>query len=322
MHVPSFCLRNKAAAVTSRFAHLFHMPRPPKATAIILSRSFTRSILANIAHPSVHAQNTFSMADNYVLSVTAGPNYTDQKPIPINTEESTRISSPHLTAHLTLRIRNYRGLDVHGKPSDHKTSPYFSKHPHEYDLYSLQFSFTLKEDINGHDLVFGNDFDHPIRDKLPPGFQQAFNLVKWFIDPGLYGDVHADEPYLYGPLLSSMNVWRVGPKDDREQEKIEEVRANADPEDGPQILEEGGEGDGQQFREEHKIPHDAAGRKKFFLTEQHLKDFTFERDREYGNDFFNPYLDFNDFALRLPGFSVIPGITIPIISYWDGQPLR
>lgn len=29
-----------------------------------------------------------------------------------------------------------------------------------------------------------------------------------------------------------------------------------------------------------------------------------------------------DFALRLPGFSLIPGITIPIISYWDGQPLR
>jgi hypothetical protein len=29
-----------------------------------------------------------------------------------------------------------------------------------------------------------------------------------------------------------------------------------------------------------------------------------------------------DFALRLPGFGVIPGITIPILSYWDGQPLR
>ena len=29
-----------------------------------------------------------------------------------------------------------------------------------------------------------------------------------------------------------------------------------------------------------------------------------------------------DFALKLPGFSYIPGITIPIISYWDGQPLR
>lgn len=258
------------------------------------------------------------MADKYVLSVTAGPNYTQQKRIPINTEEPTRISSDKLTANTTVRIQNYRGLDAHGKPSPNKTSPYFSHPLHENDLYSLQFTFTLKEDVNGYDLVFGNDFDHPIRDKLPPGFQQAFNIVKWFIDPGLYGDVRADEPYLYGPLLSSMNVFRVGPKDDREQETVEEVRAN---EEIP-ILQEGGDGDGAEHREKQGVPPDAAARKKHFLIEQNLRNFTFEKDREYHNDFFNPYLDFNDFALKLPGFSVIPGITIPIISYWDGQPLR
>ncbi|WPG98087.1 upf0590 protein [Acrodontium crateriforme] len=254
------------------------------------------------------------MADKYVLSVTAGPNYEDQKPISINTDEPTHISSPHLTANLRVRIQNYRGL-----PKDSpKSSPYFETDPHKKDLYSLAFSFTPKEDINGHDVVFGNDFDHPIRDKLPPGFQQAFNIVKWFIDPGLYGDVHADEPYLYGPLLSSINVLRIGPKDDKEQEKIEEVRANEEI----LILEEGADGDGKEVRTEMSMPADAAGRKKWALTEANQKKFTFEKGREYSNDFFNPYLDFNDFALRLPGFSLIPGITIPIISYWDGQPLR
>ncbi|KAK5136228.1 hypothetical protein LTR08_003835 [Meristemomyces frigidus] len=261
------------------------------------------------------------MADRYYLSVTAGPTYEDQKPIPINTEESTRISTSKLTANLTIRVQNYRGLDVNHQPSPHKTSPYFAHAPHERDLYSLQFHFTPKADVNGYDMVFGNDFDHPIRDKLPPGFQQAFNLVKWFIDPGLYADVQAEEPYLYGPLLSSMNVWRVGPKDDREQEAVEEVRAAA-PADRPHVFEEGGDGDGVEARKHFKIPGDAAARKKFFLTEKNLRDFTFEAGREYSNDFFNPYLDFNEFALRLPGFSVIPGITMPIISYWDGQPLR
>jgi len=256
------------------------------------------------------------MADKYILSVTAGPSYTDQRRIPINTEESTRITSNKLTASLTIRVQNYRGL-----PKDSpKTSPYFSHDPHTHDLYSLAFTFTPKEDISGHDLVFGNDFDHPIRDKLPPGFQQAFNIVKWFVDPGLYGDVHADEPYLYGPLLSSMNVLRIGPKDDAAQERLEETRANNDEE--VVILREGADGDGQEVREKLGLPSDAAGRKKFFLTEQHLKQFTFEKGREYANDFFNPYLDFNDFALRLPGYGLIPGITMPIISYWDGQPLR
>ena len=226
------------------------------------------------------------MADKYILSVTAGPNYEDQKPIPINTSEVNHISSDHLTANLQVRIQNYRGKPE-GSPS---TSPYFSHAPHEHDLYSLSFSFTLKEDIHGHDLVFGNDFDHPIRDKLPPGFQQAFNLVKWFIDPGLYGDVYAEEPYLYGPLLSSINTLRVGPKDDQEQERVEEVRANV--EEGTAI-EEGGDGDGVEWRRENGVPSDAAGRKKHFLTESHLKEFTFEKGREYSNDFFNPYLDFN-----------------------------
>ena len=232
------------------------------------------------------------MADKYLLFVTAGPNYEDQKPLAINTAETTRISSDHLTANLQVRIQNYRGLPD-GSP---QTSPYFSKPPHEKDVYSIAFDFTLKEDINGHDLVFGNDFDHPIRDKLPPGFQQAFNLVKWFIDPGLYGDVHADEPYLYGPLLSSINTFRIGPKDDREQEKVEEVRADA--EEGT-ALAEGGDGDGEDVRQELGIPATGPARQKHFLTEKKQQEFTFEKGREYSNDFFNPYLDFNGEIGRL-----------------------
>lgn len=225
------------------------------------------------------------MADQYILSVTAGPNYEDQKPIPINTSETTHITSEHLTANISVRIQNYRGL-----PKDSpKTSPYFSKPPHTSDLYSLAFTFTPKTDLNGHDVVFGNDFDHPIRDKLPPGFQQAFNFVKWFIDPGLYGDVHADEPYLYGPLLSSINTFRVGSGDDRDQESVEEARKD---EDVPIVLE-GADGDGAVAREQAGMPAEGAARKKWALTASNLKKFMFEKGREYSCDFFNPYLDFN-----------------------------
>jgi hypothetical protein len=225
------------------------------------------------------------MSDKYMLSVTAGPNYKDQKPVPVNTEDSLHLESPHMTADLRVRIQNYRGLPE-GSP---KTSPYFSQAPHKSDLYSLGFTITPKEDINGHDVVLGNDFDHPIRDKLPPGFNQAFKIATWFIDPGLYGDVHADEPYLYGPLLSSINVLRLGPKDDKEQEKIEEARANAEV----VVFEEGADGDGEEARKAQGVPADVAGRRKYFLTADHLKKFTFEKGREYSMDFFNPYLDFN-----------------------------
>ena len=161
---------------------------------------------------------------------------------------------------------------------------------------------TIVMDINAHDLVFGNDFDHPIRDKLPPGFQQAFNLVKWFIDPGLYGDVYSDEPYLYGPLLSSSNTFRIGPKDDKEQEKVEEVRANEDV----IVFQEGADGDGQEVRDSLGLPAEGPARQKFFLTEKHLKDITLEKNREYSCDFFNPYLDFNG---KLIAFKKGTGLT-------------
>ena len=44
----------------------------------------------------------------------------------------------------------------------------------------------------------------------------------------------------------------------------------------------------------------------------------FEAGREYKCDFFNPYLDFNEFALKI-GYG-LPNISM--IGHWDGQPLR
>ncbi|KAK5241495.1 hypothetical protein LTR16_009325, partial [Cryomyces antarcticus] len=181
------------------------------------------------------------MADHkdYLLKVTAGPSYDPKthEPVHVNTEKPIKISTPHIDANVRVRIQEYRGKWTVSLPSSATTayfdlskntkadapstglprpspttSPYFSQPPHTADRYSISFTFTPKTTLNGHDVVFGNDFDHPIRDRLPPGFGQAFKIAKWFIDPGLYGDVNADEPYLYGPLLSSINVLRVGEK--------------------------------------------------------------------------------------------------------------
>ncbi|KAL1304114.1 hypothetical protein AAFC00_000546 [Neodothiora populina] len=252
------------------------------------------------------------MADRYILKATAGPDYDEanQKVIAVNSETPFTISSSKIDADVTIRVQKYHGLPK-GSP---ETSPYFDKDPHKSDLYSLAFNFRLKEHVNGNDLVFGNDFDHPIRDKLPPGFSQALKIVQWFIDPGLYGDAYADEPYLYGPFLSSINTFRVGAKD--------AGAAQHSSTGEPVIITEGADGDGAESRAESKIPDDAAARKKWFLNKDHLSNFKFDKGRTYSADFFNPYLDFNEFALKLPGFSLVPGITIPIISYWDGQPLR
>ncbi|EON62656.1 hypothetical protein W97_01880 [Coniosporium apollinis CBS 100218] len=273
----------------------------------------------------------------YMLKVTAGPNYdpSTHHPVHVNDPTPLKISSEHIDASINVRIQDYRGLPK-GSLS---TSPYFTHATHIHDRYSIAFTFALKQTLNGNDVVFGNDFDHPIRDRLPPGFNTAFRIVKWMIDPGLDGDVYAEEPYLYGPLLSSINVLRVGNsiagKTEKEgegegedkgegggkktQEALEAETAAAGeevPDSGVVVLEEGAEGDGQAAREAAQVPADAAARKKHFLQEPKRKEFQFEEGRAYLCDFFNPYLDFNEFALKLPGF------TLPIVRYWDGQPLR
>lgn len=142
--------------------------------------------------------------------------------------------------------------------------------------------------IPGTDLVFGNDFANPIRDRLPPGFDTAFRIVRWAIDPGLDGDVKADKPYLYGPLLSSINVLRVG-------DKVEAGSGleSAAGEDDDAALQEGADGSGAAVRERLHIPEQGAKRMKHFLNADRRGEFTFERGRVYRCDFFNPYLDFN-----------------------------
>jgi len=163
-----------------------------------------------------------------------------------------------------------------------------------------------EEEMNGipaTDLQFGNDFDHPIRDRLPPGFGTAMNIVKWWIDPGLEGDAYADMPYLYGAALSSFNAVHAGP-------------GELDEKKGGLWFEEGGDEEGQRKREEWGAPRDAKARMKWALDGRNKERWVWEFGRTYGVDFFNPYVDFNEFALRLPGFN------LPIIKYWDGQGLR
>ncbi|KAH6620542.1 hypothetical protein C7974DRAFT_399958 [Boeremia exigua] len=257
--------------------------------------------------------------ESYELRVTAGATYdrTKHQDVLVNSEKPLHISSDLIDAQIYMRIKDYRGLPK-GSPA---TSPYFSTPQHPYDRYSISFSFVPKHDIAGDKLVFGNDFEHPIRDRLPPLFDKAFAVVKWWIDPGLDGDVYSDEPYLYGPLLSSINVLRIGDKKSSADPAPADADADtADAADAADatVYTEGASGSGESIRKAHSIPAGSAQRQKYFLTPANRAAFTFEAGREYQCDFFNPYLDFNEFALKI-GYG-LPNISI--IGHWDGQPLR
>ncbi|EED16321.1 conserved hypothetical protein [Talaromyces stipitatus ATCC 10500] len=236
---------------------------------------------------------------NYRLRVTAGPEYAldTHRVVPVNADKTLRIENELAIIYLCVRIQDYTGLP-NGSP---KTSKYFSHPLHESDQYSISFILIPKQDISGNDLVWGNDFNRPIRDSIPPGFNTALRIVKWAIDPGLDGDPYADKPYLYSPGLASWNYFRIGEKVGPEElsagdEKKENVH------DRISVVEEGAEGTGEKERGRLQIPNDVSQRKKYFLDENVRNDFVFEKGRQYLIDFGNPYLGFNDFTLRLPGF--------------------
>jgi hypothetical protein len=109
-------------------------------------------------------------------------------------------------------------------------------------------------------------------------------------------------------LLSSINVLRVGAKAPT-KENGWEIPAHVH-EDG---IEEGAEGDGEDVRKERGVPEGAAERKKWALREDKRGAWTWEAGRVYQGDFFNPYLDFNEFALKLPGF------TLSVLPFLNGQ---
>lgn len=307
------------------------------------SVSSSQPLLSTIMGDPSPDTSTAPHHTQYRLRVTAGPDYdpSTHKTVPVNSDKTLSFETPSLILSLCVRIRHFTGFP----PSSPVTSEtYFTSDLHKYDQYSISFSFIPKKDIPGEDLVFGNDFDRPLRDRLPPGANQALRIVKWWIDPGLDGDMYADRPYLYGPALSSWNTLHIGDqiipeedlpqpqpsaaatedtsnsKDEEEDDTKEQTHTWKDhPHPSSQdlhatIISEGCSGSGCALRTtDLSIPPDSAARKKHFLTPQNLSSFTFERGRLYQSDFSNGYLDFNDFSLKLPGFS------LNVIGYVDAK---
>lgn len=155
--------------------------------------------------------------------------------------------------------------------------------------------------MSGSDLVMGFDYGHSIRHQLPPGFKYAMKIATSLLDPGLYSDPYSDQPYLYGPALSSFFAFQIGEKTSVMSPSDQLSRLE---QDSANVIEEGAYGSGVEIRKILNMPPKWKKRRKFFLDAKALADFTFEKDRMYHADFFNPHLDFANFALRLPGFSI------------------
>jgi hypothetical protein len=126
-------------------------------------------------------------------------------------------------------------------------------------------------------------------------------IATGMLDPGLYSDPYSDNPYLYGPALSGLFTLNIG--DLTSEVSAQDQLTDLEQETGG-VVEEGATGSGHAVRSSLHLPSKWKKRRKHFLTAANLEKFTFEKGRMYHADFFNPYLDFANFSLRLPGFSI------------------
>ncbi|PNS16336.1 Dynactin, isoform [Sphaceloma murrayae] len=81
----------------------------------------------------------------------------------------------------------------------------------------------------------------------------------------------------------------------------------------PSLLVEGATSpEAQAHRRAVGLPSDAGKRRKHLNSERHLKKLVLQKGRTYYFDFSNGYIDWKNYALKLPGFSV------PVLKYLGG----
>ncbi|KAB2577642.1 UPF0590 protein [Lasiodiplodia theobromae] len=303
------------SSFTDRASDVSPQQRPPttsSSTTTPRSSSSSTSTTTASTAPATTADPE-ALHNKYKLHVTAGPSYdaSTHTTVHVNTPHTVLVSNEHVTARVAVRIRDFSGLPSACPPS----SAYFASPQHARDRYSISFSFVPKHDLDAAGAVWGPDCARPVRDRLPPGFNVAVGIVKRFVDPSIEVDAYADEPWVYAPALSCWFALRVGEKvagagedgvdvEVPPPQRTEELREEDVVAKGVGVLEEGADGDGADVREAWGCPAEAAKRRKWFVEKKNREGLVFEKGRLYQGDFFNPYLDFDKFALKLPGFSL------------------
>lgn len=222
------------------------------------------------------------------LKISASTSYDEGfKIVPVNSETPITFNSQIGDVQLLLRIKDFVGSKDHDQ--NLPSSVEYFKHNPDSNI-SIQLSFTPKEDgITGDKLLFGNDFDYPIKDFLPYGTSTGLNLFKKYVDPSVYGDLYAEKPYLYGKALSSFNVIN--------------DKKTIDPEDKQGFfIKEDLEND-EASSQKLLIPVESADRQRFFQDIKNLEGFVFKKGHTYNFDFFSGLVSLknSDFNIKLPG---------------------
>ncbi|KAJ3033070.1 hypothetical protein HDV00_006802, partial [Rhizophlyctis rosea] len=137
------------------------------------------------------------------LRVRVGPSV--DKLVIANPNDETNphfIDSPYFVGHVCVRIKDFRGYTPDGS-APKQSEEYFGT---KKRLFAVQLSGRFKHEYTAEDLLFGAEF--PKKVSPPTGSWLAIKFAN-VIDPALKTDIYSDTPWLYSPLLCSMNIVNV-----------------------------------------------------------------------------------------------------------------
>ncbi|KAI9207468.1 uncharacterized protein BJ171DRAFT_492820 [Polychytrium aggregatum] len=260
------------------------------------------------------------------LCVRIGPNTQNLKVYNVNDDSQPQfVDSEYFTGHIAVRVKNFRGFTPDDTPPIAIT-PYFGTRRR---LFSIQFSGRFRKEYSVDDVVFGAEFENKVNP--PTGTWVALKFAN-LIDPALLADVYAEKPWLYSPMLCSMNTLNVQPSSTAlpsvsaghsVSELASKVQTTPSPAELLGAWTWGGE---VELKEENTLmfegiddvavaSDDVNERRAYFRDQQTRQDTIFKPSQVYHCEIFAPFIDLNTFDLSL-------GININLLRYLNDQPIR
>ncbi|KAL8280942.1 hypothetical protein RQP46_006621 [Phenoliferia psychrophenolica] len=228
------------------------------------------------------------------LLVLAGSSLSSLSPVAVNSEPHD-VSSSLFKGAVSVRLDGYLGKDAVA-PSSPTTAF------HDGATFSIVIRGRFKEEIKAAEVLWGNEWDKPIRDSLPYGTTAALKFVG-LVDPTLTHDLYADKPWALSPLLSTVNYLSLTHlKPDEPLPPFDDVV----PEDISALANDAAELVGHPDK-----------RKKWLADKKGYEGVVLGPDVFLASDFCNGYIDFSTLSLKLPG-----GLHFSLQNIWDGQPVR
>ncbi|WWC88982.1 uncharacterized protein L201_003897 [Kwoniella dendrophila CBS 6074] len=245
-------------------------------------------------------------------SISSGPEgYPPNKPVQVNSNQPTKFETKGFSGKLWIFIKGYNGDLKQGDGNE-----YFGVKGREGMSYGIivKGKFKNKSPTNSDKIVFGNVFEKSIKDNLPWGTSIATRFM-YFIDPTVEADIYADKPWALSPTLATMAHLSL---------KSKSKAAKEDDDDKPYVDEDSLDWLKKNVKDADDIPSytdeksQIAARRKWFGKASNRQAVEIDADTEVGFEFCNGLLDFNTLSATLPSpFS----LQIPLIKYWDGQPV-